>query len=264
MDFKLDTQTINTLPYSAIQELLEARKLFAGLIELGLSENLRYEEDVNGFIFSMSDKENDYFFHLRSVIYQSQEQRLIYQVTRQPENRQILRQIATNLIYSKIEEVFKKWLEEITMLRSIKRRFLFPSGTFDDAQFEGYFANNDEDAAYNPFELDRQQVIFGFLTYAERIIQSDRTISEENRNDLLKEANELKENVAKLTKKRFVAALSKFAQKTKSVRNSLFNTIFDVLKKEMIKNAIFDGGSHVQNAIQAIQEWVKLLPHSLP
>lgn len=150
------------------------------------------------------------------------------------------------------------------MLRSIKRKFFFPGNTFDDAQFDGYFVNNDEDAAYNPFELDRQQVIFAFLTYAESIIKCDQTIPEVAKDDLLKEAAELKEEVTKLTKKRFVAALSKFAQKTKSVRNSLFNTIFDALKKEMIKNAIFDGGSHVQSAIHTLQEWVKVLPHSLP
>lgn len=103
MDFGLDAQFINSLPHSAIKELIEARKLFAGLIELGLSENLRYEEGVNEHVFDMSDKESDYFFHLRSVIYQRQEQRLLYQVALQPQSREILGQIFYNLVFSKIE-----------------------------------------------------------------------------------------------------------------------------------------------------------------
>ena len=264
MDFKLDKEKIDALPYSAVQELVTAKKLFAGLIERAIEERMQITEGSDYSIFAAVDKDNDYHFILNSVSYNSQENRVIYSVAKKPQTREILAPVSHNLVFSKIEEVFQGWLTEVNALRAVKNQFYFPERLFDEDQFREFFTNDDDDAAYNPFELHRQQVIYKFLTYAENVISQDAIIAADVKQDLLNDVAILKEDIPKLSKKRFVAALSKFAQRTKTVRNSLFNTIFDVIKKEAIKNIIFDKGSHIETVIHAIQEWSRHLPNVLP
>jgi predicted RNA binding protein YcfA (HicA-like mRNA interferase family) len=69
----------------------------------------------------------------------------------------------------------------------------------------------------------------------------------------------LKEDIPRLTKKRFVAALSKLGEKTKRVSNKLFHDIFDVLKKEMIKELLHRGWTQAPDAMNQIERWIHLL-----
>ncbi len=129
-----------------------------------------------------------------------------------------------------------------------------PNKSFYDKEFEDFFTNNDDDATINPFELKKQEILYYFLKYAEGVITSATDVSEEQKVKLLGYVAELKEDIPKLTKKSFAAALSKFAQMAKKISNQLFHDIFDVLKKEIIKKLLYEGVDHLH-----VNHWIDIL-----
>ncbi|MEO7394489.1 MAG: hypothetical protein ABIU11_06055 [Chitinophagaceae bacterium] len=53
--------------------------------------------------------------------------------------------------------------------------------------------------------------------------------------------------------------MSKIAQKVKKLSNTVFHEVFDVLKKETIKQILYEGVKHIPNAIHTIESWTQLL-----
>ena len=144
-------------------------------------------------------------------------------------------------------------------MHEVTSEYYDPYKKFYDEQFAEYFTNNDADSALNPFEVEKQEVIYYFLTYAEKTVSKSEDISEENKKELLQELSQLKNDIPKLTKKRFVSSLSKFAQKTKKISNKVFHEIFDVLKKEVIKKLLYEAADQIPNVLRKVEGWVNLL-----
>lgn len=143
-------------------------------------------------------------------------------------------------------------------MHEVTKEYYEPFKNFYDEQFAEHFTNNDDDSNVNPFEVEKQEVIYYFLVYAEKVIVNSSELQEENKKLLLNEISELKDNIPTLTKKRFTKALSKFAKNTKKVSNKLFHDVFDVLKKEIIKKLLYEGIDQLPYITHKIQTWYTL------
>jgi hypothetical protein len=165
----------------------------------------------------------------------------------------------TNNTFSQVKESFTRWIDIIKKMHQITDEYFDPYKNFYEKEFSEYFKNDDDDAAVNPFELERQEFIYHFLVYAENKITSFPDITDADKRELIKEVAQLKEDVPKLTKKRFVSALSKFAKNTKKISNKLFHEVFDVMKKEAIKVILYEGVKQIPHVVHTVKDWINLI-----
>lgn len=147
---------------------------------------------------------------------------------------------------------FDKWI-------SIIRDFNSISFNDDDEFLKQYedeifaeFENVDEDADVMPYDIDRQVILHKFLEATTKCLEQrhpDVTAVEE----IIAEANSLKNDVAKISKKIASKRLSKVLAKIRKYNPVTFRDIYDVAKKEVIKHLLHKGVENLPKLIEAIQ-----------
>jgi len=252
-------EILETLPHSAIEELIRLRQLITTLS----SDNINFVTlrtfDDEPAQYEFIEILSGYAFVIREFRYDVKNRSCSYNIYKRPESISNMTGVAIPANFDNISDMFYKWLEDCEKMNKIKYRFLNPNSQFYEKEFENFFSNNDTDASTNPFELKRQEILFYFLTYTEKIISESSEINDETKNRLLEELSELKNDVPKTTKKVVVHRMSKFAEKIKNVSNKLFHDIFDVLKKELIKKVLYSSAEQIPNAVSKIEHWISLL-----
>lgn len=94
----------------------------------------------------------------------------------------------------------------------------------------------DEDAEENPFELEKQLILHNFLIKAITVLEEDG-----DNQHLIEEAQDLKANLPKLTKKATIRKLSNLFAKIRHKSLPLIKEVLDVAQKELYKR-ITNGG----------------------
>lgn len=246
-------EVFNTLPLNSRKELIDLRNYLKEILE----ENAEVIQDVpaEDVLCQFKDLTDQFAFVVRFEQFDEKTRSNIYSVYYSPVSPIRLQGIRIANSFSQIKESFNKWINLVNEMHKVTEEYYDPFKNFYDKEFADFFSNNDEDAAINPFELNKQEMLYYFLTFTEKRISTATDVSEKDKTELLNNVAELKVDIPKLTKKRFTAALSKFAQKTKKISNQLFHDIFDVLKKEMIKKLLYEGADQIHN----ISHWI----HSL-
>jgi hypothetical protein len=221
--------------------------------------HLIYEENTDTALHQYIDFTGQYFFNIKFHDFDRQKNINSYTVSFSPRSEARLEGTLHQSNFHQIEVFFNKWINLVIKMHEVTSEYYDPYKKFYDEQFAEYFTNNDADAAINPFEIEKQEVIYYFLTYAEKIVQKSGYISEESKRELLLDISQLKEDIPKLTKKRFVSSLSKFAQKAKKTSNKVFHEIFDVLKKEVIKKLLYEAADQLPSLMHKVEGWINLL-----
>jgi hypothetical protein len=250
-------EEFDILPYQARKGLIDLREYC--LIVLEANSNMIYKDDVDTVLHQFRDKTGQFAFNIKNVKFNENTKENYYTVYFSPENLVSIKGVSSQSNLEHLKISFSRWIDNVKKMHSVTEEYYNPEGKFYDEEFADFFTNDDEDSATKPFEIERQEILYYFLTYAEAQIEKSDGIDEEKKIDLINEVNTLKNNIPSLTKKRFVAALSKIAQKTKTISNKLFHDVFDVLKKEVIKKILYTGAEHIPDAINKIEHWIKLL-----
>lgn len=249
-------EIFDTLPYISRKELIDLRAYMN--LSFDDNANLILDDTKESTLFQFRDYTGQYVYNISFVQFEPQNSNNIYKVYHSPKNLSSIEGRSNSLTFEQIKSSFPSWVEIITKMHGITKEYYDPYRKFYEEEFSDFFTNNDEDSYENPFEIERQEILYYFLTFAEKKIEYSVDIDEENKAELLEEVIRLKEELPKTTKKRFVSNLSKFAQKSKKTSNKLFHDIFDVLKKEIIKKMLYKGAEEIPSIIHKIDGWIKL------
>ncbi len=250
-------EIFDTLPYIARKELIDLREYMKSAFDA--NAHLIYDDTKESVLYQFRDYTGQYAYNIQFLQFEPQKRNNIYKVYFSPRNLSSIEGHSSSQLFEQIKSSFSTWIENVIKMHEITNEYYDPYKRFYDEQFADFFTNDDEDASTNPFEIERQEILFYFLTYAEKQIVASNDISDESKTELITEVTHLKQDLPNLTKKRFVSALSKFAQKSKKLSNDLFHDIFDVLKKEIIKEVLYKRAAQIPNILHNIESWIKLL-----
>ena len=248
-------EDFDNLPFISREELVRLRKYCLDILQE--NKDSIYKDDVPDVLHQFRDITGKFAFNIREAKFDGNKSSNTYKVYFKPENKRNINGVTLNSSFEEIKMSLPRWIQNVKDLHSITEEYFNPDKKFYDAEFSDFFVNSDDDSEIAPFDIDRQEMLFYFLSYAEtKFLQSDLT--EEQKIELVAEISELKEDIPHLTKRKVVTALSKIAQKTKSFSNKLFHEVFDVLKKEAIKQALYEGIKHLPNAMKQIEHWLSI------
>jgi hypothetical protein len=253
----MNRETFDKLPYVSRKELIELRSYMKDAFEQ--NAHLIYEDNTDTTLYQFRDFTGQYAFNIKFHDFDRQKNINSYTVYFSPRSEARLEGSSHQFNFQQIKEFFNSWINLVIKMHEVTSEYYDPYKKFYDEQFAEYFTNDDADAAINPFEIEKQEVIYYFLTYAEKTVQKSEDISEESKKELLQDISQLKEDIPQLTKKRFVSSLSKFAQKAKKISNKVFHEIFDVLKKEVIKKLLYEAADQIPSLLRKVEGWINLL-----
>lgn len=155
--------------------------------------------------------------------------------------------------------MLQNWYNLILNIKRVTHEFYNPFDSFYENEFKSYFTNEDEDAAYNPYNLKQQEVIYFFLNYVENVVVSSDNISKEKKDEILSQTNTLKEDLPKIPKSKIARRMSKLAENLKKYSNKVFHDVFDVTKKEGIKYLLNKGLEQIPAEIKTTEFWINLV-----
>ena len=172
----------------------------------------------------------------------------IFYVEHNPENTVSLKKRSLSTVPDSVLKTLKAWTGWI---REYNKASLSPEDKILN-EYENEFFQNfellDEDADTHPFELKKQIIIHNYLLQVIQILEKDK----KNNTVLISEANELKEQIPSLTKRKTVKKLSRFFANVRKKSLVLLKEILVEAKKELYKRAIKGGFDFVGELLSGI------------
>ena len=101
----------------------------------------------------------------------------------------------------------------------------------------------DEDADSTPYNLEKQIMLSNYFTNVIKVLKYNETENEE----LIKEAELIKDNIPEMTKKETLKSISRFFAKVRKKSLPLIKEILEIGKKELFKKAITAGFDMIEN-----------------
>ncbi|WP_010516933.1 hypothetical protein [Croceivirga radicis] len=172
----------------------------------------------------------------------------IFYVEHNPENTVSLKKRSLSIMPDSVLKTLKAWTGWI---REYNKASLSPEDKILN-EYENEFFQNfellDENADTHPFELEKQIIIHNYLLQVVQILEKDK----KNNAVLISEANELKEQIPSLTKRKTVKKLSRFFANVRKKSLVLLKEILVEAKKELYKRAIKGGFDFVGELLSGI------------
>jgi len=169
----------------------------------------------------------------------------IYRVTHNPSSSASIKDRNSSVPSESIEKFLNRWISYIRAYNDVK---LIPD---DDIlyEYEQEFYENfeilDEDADIKPYELEKQIIIYNFISASIAILERNPS----NNDDLIIEAVEIRDNLQHWTKRKTVRKISKFFAKTRKKSLTILKEILIEGKKELYKRAINGGFDFITDLI---------------
>lgn len=159
-----------------------------------------------------SDKDSDYYFRIKTVIYDQSSGNTNYDIDYKPCSEEHLNPKVTTQKIDGVKALFKTWkklLEE-----SNKPFFLFEdeiTQSYYD-ELEPNFEIVDEDAPFKPFKIDQQKAIVIFLDKVKSII-SEEVEQDSDLIETISLIEESKKSISKSTKKEVIQKIRRIIAK---------------------------------------------------
>ncbi|MHC9087382.1 hypothetical protein ACXIHB_01595 [Tenacibaculum sp. IMCC1] len=116
-----------------------------------------------------------------------------------------------------------------------------------EREFYENFEILDEDADKNPYKLEKQIIIHNYFVKVIKVLKDN----EEDNAELIKEAEEIKDNIPKMTKKATVKKISKFFANVRKKSLPLLKEVLELGRKEVFKRGI-------KFVLDNIGDWIAL------
>jgi hypothetical protein len=249
-------EAFENLPYVSKEEALNLKKYL-----------LKFVDERDNFIqvlkstetyFSIADNKLDYLFNIKDVNFDKSTKKTIYTIDYKPHNQYNNNYTSYVIELEPLKQQLQKWYTLILNIEKVTYEFFNPFDYYYENEFKNYFTNEDEDSAYNPFDLKQQEVIYYFINYIEYKVLKSEEIPDEQKDELIKETKLLKENLPKTSKSKLTKGLSKLAENIKKTSNKLFHDVFDITKKEGIKFLLKKGIEQIPAEIKTTEFWINL------
>ncbi len=196
----MDKSIFDTLSYLSRKELLDLRIKMNDL--LSVNQHLINEHTNKEALYLYKDVTSSYIFQIQFVKFDTVKKSNLYRVYHKPKS---LINIDGDAVFANLESIkslYDAWIQLVEKMHEVTQQYYNPHEDFYNNQFADFFTNDDEDSLSNPFEIDRQEALFCFLSFTEGVINETNDISKDDKIVLLESVNSLKENIPKFTKKK--------------------------------------------------------------
>jgi hypothetical protein len=202
--------------------------------------NLLELVDVNGsVVYVRYKKKPDFFFQIHSPR-QSPASGPLFTVECLPKSQISLEKLVGSAGSKLAKSYFSNWHVILEGYESVKYR---EEDFFLEQYEEEFYADFeliDDDAETKPFEHQRQLFLYKFLDLIDARLDEEDA-SDEDIAEIKSDIAQLQSNIQNLTKKNATIKLSKIFAKAKKKGLKLISDIYDVGKKEIIKQALYKG-----------------------
>ncbi|RZK29097.1 MAG: hypothetical protein EOO61_21170 [Hymenobacter sp.] len=214
--------------------------------------------NANFTVYSLAlkpvDKSLSFYFELRGVRYNAGT--LSYWLAYKPASLTDNTEGTSGYGLDQAKLHFKKWLDMVkeygTVRLTKKERFAAESAK----QFYADFELTDEDANTAPFDNDKQVLVYKLLDFIKESVEQVEDGDPEEAKNIIYQIERLQQIIPSVTKAAVIKELSKVYAKVKSYSMKAFIAVYDVAKKELIKNYLNKGMHEMNDFIQTLH-----LPH---
>jgi hypothetical protein len=155
----------------------------------------------------------------------------------------------------KIVEYFSIWINILQDYNSVsfdqEEDFL----KFYEEEIFSDFEIIDEDAETKPFDTNQQIILYTFLEATINYLEK-KYINNEIVEDIINEANSLKNEIPSLTKRIASKRFSQVLAKIKKFNPITFKDVYDVAKKEVIKYLLLKGVETLPRLVNTISAFL--------
>jgi hypothetical protein len=204
---------------------------------------------VNSMVLLIKDKSkiSDFQFLIHSP-HQDNRNKILFKADYNPTNSAVVATKKTITEEKSILTILEQW---INLIRSYNKASWTPEENILN-EYEREFYDNfeilDEDADINPYELDKQIIIHNYFVNVIKVLK----VNEEDNAELIKEAEEIKDNIPKMTKKATIKKISRFFANVRKKSLPLLKEVLELGRKEVFKRGI-------KFVLDNIGDWVALI-----
>lgn len=224
-------------PYRNVEAFVSLAGKLHAIYDQNKDVLLKVDEEDAFFIVKDIDPESDFYFSVKDFSYSSASNNNFEGII-SPWNENTNESAGFSANEKKVIEHFKDW---IALIRKYNNLPLEPEDSFErkyERDFEDVFEITDLDAETNPFDPDRQIIIYKYLDF---IVQKLQDTNNSDYSEVIDEAKDLQKALPDQTKKVVVKRISKILAKIQKKGIKLLLEFYDVAKKELLKKA-FNGG----------------------
>lgn len=190
-------------------------------------------EFINPLKLIIKDKYSKFTYTLFDPI-QNNDNKIIYKLLKTPKNYHSEKPHQTYVESKNVSANLSIWIGLIRNYNSIKWTPEEKKLHEYEQEFYDDFEIIDEDADFTYYDLDKQVVINNYFVNVIKLLKEN----ESKYIELIKEAEEIKEEIPKMTKKTTVKRISRFLAKVRVVSLSLLKQIFEIGKKEIFERGV--------------------------
>jgi len=192
-------------------------------------------------------KISDFKFQIHSP-YQDTRNKILFRAEYNPTNSVIVEAKKAVTEEKSILTVLEQWTN---LIRSYNKASWTPEENILNEYEREFFENFeiiDEDADINPYELDKQIIIHNYFVNVIKVLEN----SKGDNSELIKEAEDIKENIPNMTKKTTVKRISRFFANVRKKSLPLLKEVLELGKKEIFKRGI-------KFVLDNFESWIALI-----
>ncbi|WP_343705303.1 hypothetical protein [Flavobacterium sp.] len=208
--------------------------------------------EVNDQLFYFHDLTHpDFYFLIGIPDKKSQEFPTLFPVRFNPVKYDSREVFSKNANKSEIEFYFSIWIKMIEDYNSVNFNQEEDFAQLYEEEIFSEFEIIDDDAKTKPFDTNQQIILYTFLQATVNYLEKEYT-NNEIVEEIINEANSLKNEIPSLTKRIASKRLSQILAKIKKFNPITFKDVYDVAKKEVIKYLLLKGVETLPKLVNSI------------
>ncbi|WP_321371986.1 hypothetical protein [uncultured Draconibacterium sp.] len=229
---------INKKDYSLL--LLQTVERLFNRIRKFVAENsdiLEFTKDEDFMLLIEDKSKSSNFKFLVSNPHQNPQNKILFNAEYNPQNSSSIASRKTTVEDKSVISYLEQWTNLIRQYNKISLTTEQSIINEYEKEFYDNFEIVDEDADTHPYELSKQVMISNYFAHVIKVLEAH----EDENAELIKEAEEIRESIPKMTKKTTIKRISRFFAKVRNKSLPLLKEILELGKKELFKRAITAG-----------------------
>ncbi|MGO4773479.1 hypothetical protein ACEN2I_17610 [Flavobacterium sp. W22_SRS_FK3] len=220
-----------------IQEILfSLRNLeadYSDIVKVLETQQLYYFHDIS---------HNDFYFHVGIPDKKSKGAPTLFPTYFKPDRLDSESTFSGEANKNQIVEYFYEWISIVADYNSI---------SFNEEEIFSDFVIIDDDAETKPFDNHQQIILYTFLETTVNLLE-EKHPNNNNVEEIIQEANSLKNEIPLLTKRIAFKRFSKVLAKLRKFNPITYRDVYDVAKKEVIKHLLLKGVETLPKLVNSI------------
>lgn len=233
-----------------IQEILytlrELQSDYSDILKVLETDHLFYFHDIN---------HTDFYFYISAPDKKSKGGPTLFSTYFNPDRRDSKSVFAGEANKNQIPEYFKRWIGIIQDYNSVNFNQEEDFLKIYEEEIFSNFELIDDDAETKPFDNNQQIILYTFLETTVKHLENQYP-NNINVEEIIDEANSLKDEIPLLTKRIAFKRFSKVLAEIRKFNPITYRDIYDVAKKEVIKHLLIRGVETLPKLVYSISTFL--------